>query len=264
VDKIVFGKNVFQRQFGTVWTVNNKTSADPFMLEQLLIMLQKTAIKRTLTDNTKTEITNKINQEGTEIQYFAGKTLQKSFKIIGFENETFAKLADSEPFVIHTPAYKGQLHEIMNLPEKEWRNRTIISTGWNSLQSLEIKYLQKPEQNISIIFDSLLYKETNQIFYKFQGISKLDSVMLFNYIKAFNGVRVSKYLENPALKDSLKLLQPYCVMTVADLNPKQGNTLKLYPTNNKMFAIAEKNDELMLFDMRYISGLLLRRKDFEK
>jgi hypothetical protein len=264
VDKLVLGKMVLQRQFGTTWTMNNKTIADPFMVEQLLMMLQKTAIKRTLTDHTKNEITQKIANEGIEIQYFAGNVLKKSFKIIGFENETFAQLPSTTPYVIYTPAYKGLLHEILTLPEKEWRNRTLISTGWNSLQTLEVKYLKNPEQSFSIVFDSLLYKTENQIFYKLSGVQKLDSVMLFNYVQAFNSVRIAKYLANAPLKDSLQKLPPYCILSVTDLNAKQNNTIKLYPTNNKMFGIVEKTDELVLFDMRYISGLLLRRKDFEK
>lgn len=269
VDKIMIGKNILKRQFGTTWTMNDKINADPFMVEQLLLMLQKIAIKRSLTDKSQTEITAKIAQEGINIQYFAGNILQKSFKILGSENETFAQFANSEPYSIHTPAYKAVLHEIFSLPEAAWRNRTLISTGWNSLQLLELNYLQKPEQSFAIVFDSLLYKETNQIFYKLNGVNKLDSVMLFNYIKAYNNVRVLKYLENENLKDSLQKLPPYCILKIADLNAKQNMMLHLYPTANKMFGIIEKTNaktsyELVLFDMRYISGLLVRRKDFEK
>ncbi len=269
VDKIVIGKNVLKRQFGTTWTMNDKINADPFMMEQLLLMLQKIAIKRSLTDKSQTEITAKIAQQGIDIQYFAGNVLQKSFRILGSENETFAQFANSEPYSIHTPAYKAVLHEIFGLPETAWRNRTLISTGWNSLQLLEINYLQKPEQSFAIVFDSLLYKETNQIFYKLNGINKLDSVMLFNYIKAYNNVRVLKYLENGNLKDSLQKLPPYCTLKISDLNAKQNMMLYLYPTANKMFGIIEKpnatkSNELVLFDMQYISGLLVRRKDFEK
>ncbi len=269
VDKIVIGKNVLKRQFGTTWTMNDKITADPFMVEQLLLMLQKIAIKRSLTDKSQTEITTKIAQQGIDIQYFAGNILQKSFRVLGSENETFAQFANAEPYSIHTPAYKAVLHEIFSLPETAWRNRTLISTGWNSLQLLELNYLQKPEQSFAIVFDSLLYKETNQIFYKLNGVNKLDSVMLFNYIKAYNNVRVLKYLENGNLKDSLQKLPPYCTLKIADLNTKQNMMLYLYPTANKIFGIIEKittktQKELVLFDMRYISGLLVRRKDFEK
>jgi hypothetical protein len=280
-DKLVFGKTVLKRQFGTSWTINDTLQADNFMIEQLLMMLQKTAIKRSLTDKSQTEMSVKIAQKGTKIEFFAGNTLQKSFKILGEDNETFAQAINLEvnldgsleknseqnnqkPYVIHTPAYKAALHEVFTLPEKEWRNRTLISVGWNSLQYLELTYPQKPEQNFSIIFDSLLYKETNQIFYKMQGIKQLDSVMLFNYIKAFNSVRVAKYLENNNLRDSLQKIPPYCTIKIDDLSPKQRNTLRLYPTANKMFGIVEKTNDLVLFDVRYISGLLVRKKDFEK
>jgi hypothetical protein len=217
-----------------------------------------------LTEKSQAEMNTKLATSGTEIKIFAGNTLQKSFKIIGNEQETIAKLPNTEPFVLHIPAYKAVLHEILTLPEKDWRNRTILSTGWNSLQYLAIEYPQNPEQNFSIIFDSLLYKETNQIFYKMQGIKNLDSVMLFNYIKAYNNVRVTKYLENAALQDSLQKLVPYCKIKVADLNPRQNNVLRLYPTANKMFCIAEKNNALVLMDIRHISGLLVSKKDFEK
>ncbi len=276
-DKLVFGKIVLKRQFGANWTINDSIQADNFMIEQLLMMLQKTTIKRSLTDKSQAEMAAKITQKGTKIEFFAGNTLQKSFMILGEENETFAQIValnnndlakneqkNQKPYVIHTPAYKAVLHEIFTLPEKEWRNRSLISVGWNSLQYLELSYNQKPEQSFSIIFDSLLYKESNQIFYKMQGIKQLDSVMLFNYIKAFNNVRVAKYLDNKNLRDSLQKIPPYCTIKIDDLSPKQRNTLRLYPTANKMFAIVEKTNELVLFDMRYISGLLVRKKDFEK
>jgi hypothetical protein len=264
VTQLVFGNNVFKKQYGKVWTINEKTQADALMMEQMLTILQQIDIKRTLTDKTKAEVKQKIDKEGITVKFFVGEKLQKSFKIIGVEKETFAQLADNELFAIHTPAHKAVLHEIMGLAETAWRNKTLLSTGWNSLQTLSLEYTQKPEQSFKITFDSLLYKEQNLIFYKVAGVSRIDSVLLFNYVQNLNSVRASRYIENEKIKDSLLQVKPFCIMQLADLSAKNSNTLRLYANSSLLFAFSEKNKEVALLDPRYFAGFLLRKKDFEK
>jgi hypothetical protein len=264
VTQLVFGNNVFKKQYGKVWTINEKTQADALMMEQMLTILQQIDIKRTLTDKTKAEVKQKIDKEGITVKFFVGEKLQKSFKIIGVENETFAQLADNEIFAIHTPAHKAVLHEILGLDQTAWRNKTLLSTGWNSLQTLSLEYTQKPEQSFKITFDSLLYKEQNLIFYKVAGVSRIDSVLLFNYVQNLNSVRASRYIENDKIKDSLLQVKPFCIMQLADLSAKNSNTLRLYANSSLLFAFSEKNKEVALLDPRYFAGFLLRKKDFEK
>ncbi len=264
VNQLIFGNNVFKKQKGKLWLINDKTPADVLMMEQLLTILQQIDIKRTLTDKSKASISQQIAKEGIAIKFFAADQLQKSFKILGIGNETYAQLPDSEPFVVHTPAHKAVLHEIMGLEEAAWQNRTLLSTGWNSLQNLSLTYPQKPEQSFAITFDSALYKKENQIFYQVRGVNKIDSLLLFNYIQNLNSVRAMRYLDNPALKDSLQKIQPFCIVSLEDLTTKNNNTLKLYANNQTMLAFSERNQAVALVDARYFTSFLLRKKDFEK
>jgi hypothetical protein len=264
IDQLGFGSNIFKKQGSKTWLLNDSIQADALMMEQLLALLQQIDIKRTLTDKSKAETSKKISQEGILVQFFMGGKLQKSFKLLGIANETYAQFEDSEPFVVHTPTHKTVLHEIVGLEASAWRNRTLLSTGWNSLKSLTITYAQKPDQDVKISFDSLLYKQENMIFYKVAGVNRIDSVLLFNYIQNLNSVRALRHIDNQSLQDSLQQAQPFCVIKLVDLSEKNSNTLQLYANSQVLYAYGKKNNTFSLLDPRYFASFLLRKKDFEK
>lgn len=256
VNRLAFGKNILQQNKAGKWIINEKHLADAPLMRQLFALLQKIDIKKPVSANLKTEIIAQIEQKGIDIQFGSANDLRQSFKIIGKESECYAMRADGEVFVLYVPGYNISLSEVFYLTEGDWREKTIIASRFLAVKKVAISYTAKPQESFVIQRDSS--------FFKVEGISKLDTNMVGNYVDAFKSVRVFSFLDEPAIKDSLQKIEPYCIITLDDIDKEKSNTIKVFANKQLLYGILGKTDELVELETRYFTRFLVRKKDFEK
>ena len=59
---------------------------------------------------------------------------------------------ENQPMIVNIPGYESYVAGIFEIPTNDWRDRTIFSTNYRTLQKLEVQYAQFPEYNFSIEF----------------------------------------------------------------------------------------------------------------
>jgi hypothetical protein len=264
VTKIVFGKTVLVKEALGNWVANDSIQVDDLMIEQLLGLLQKLTVKRSLAPKSQDEVLPLLAQQGQKVEFYAGNQLQKSFTYIVHNKETIAQLPNDTPVVLKITNYNKNAGDIFSLSPKEWKNKTLISTGWQSLKLLVIDYPKNPENSFSLTFDTLAYQQQQTFFFQFKEAKNLDSVMVFNYVQALNSVRVQRYIDDKALQDSITKQPVFCQIMIEDLNSRRNRKIKVFARNNQLFTFNETTQQFALVDTKYFAGILLRRKDFEK
>jgi hypothetical protein len=119
-----------------------------------------------------------------------------------------------------------------------------------------LTYTDKPQESFVI--------ERDSTFFKVQGINKLDSNMVGNYVDAYKNIRVFSFLDKPAMKDSLLKTQPYCIIEVEDIDKSKNNSIKVFTDKKQLFGILGKTEELVELEPRYFTRFFVRKKDFSK
>lgn len=256
VHRFIFGKNTLERNEVGTWIVNQKYTADAPLIRQLFQVLAKIEIKKPVSDNLKKEIGEQFRTQGIDIQILKeGKTVQ-SFKMLDRERECIVQKSDGEAFVIYVPGYNISLSEVFKLSEGDWRAKTVISSSFFGVKKIALTYTEKPQESFVI--------ERDSTFFKVQGISKLDTNMVGNYVDAYNNIRVFSFLDKPAMKDSLLKTQPYCIIEVEDIDKSKNNSIKVFTDKKQLFGILGKTEELVELEPRYFTRFLVRKKDFAK
>ena len=255
-DQFVFGNVALRKADNETWTVNGKFPADPVLIERMFSIMQRIEVKRSVADNVRAELVNEIKQNGIDVKIMTNGNVDKTYRVIGKENDTFAQDQSGEVYAVYVPGYDVALYEMFGLGENGWRNRTILSTSARTLRKLELKYPAKPEFDFTVA--------SKLPFFEVSGIKNLDSAMVFNYVQAFQQVRALRYLDDAALKDSLKKVQPYCLISVQDIDSSRDNTLAVYGNDTSIYGLLGKTGEVVLFEPQYFTRYLVRKKDFEK
>jgi hypothetical protein len=253
IDRIVLGKNTFRLSNGE-WQLNERYQADKPLLRELFMLLRKIEVQQLITGQEGETIRQDLDSLGQIVELWRGNRQVLSFRILGIRGNAYAMAKDSKaPAVLYIPGYSLNIYEALTLPEGEWRNKNIVSTGWLGIRSLRIRYAETPDQNIDI--------RREGEFYKVAGVQQIDSAMLYRYIEAYRGFRVYSFLDNASVRDSLRRLVPFCEIEVETLNGNNG--MHVYASKSGMYGITQPANELVQLEPRYFARFLVRRKDFE-
>jgi hypothetical protein len=256
VNGFVFGKNTLQKT-AQGWIINGKYPADAPLMRQLFLVLQKIEIKKTVSAQMKKDLAPQIEKQGIDIQFLKGNTPLQSFRMLNKNEECYITLpTQGEAYVLYVPGYNISLSEVFNLTEGDWREKTVIATRFLSVKKIALSYADRPQDSFIILKDST--------FFKVDGLSKLDSNMVGNYVDAFKNVRVFSFIDRPTFKDSLEKALPYCTLAIEGVISEQSNSIKIYTDRKSLWGIMGKTDELVELEPRYFTRFLVRKKDFEK
>jgi hypothetical protein len=251
LSQVVFGEELaFQKNEKGVWRVNSRYNVDKEMWQSLLMVLKRLEIKRTVSPTVKDEVANAYLKNGIPVRYYDGKDLIKNFLVWNYQDETYAMFEGGEMYVIHLPGYKVRVIDILARKDYEWRDRSLIESSAKTLQSISLSYPKQPEENFDIIYTDFGYQV--------KGIAMLDTAFLFDYLPLYSRLSVEEFIYEPALRDSLAMQPPYCVIELKDLN--HSAKVAIYPTPKYIFGI--KDEDLVVFEPNYIRQYFAKRQDF--
>lgn len=132
--RIVLGEQSFVKQEDHTWQINETYKVDAGKAKSLLALLQRISIKRPASEQVKTTIQQELINSGLPVRVLDqnGQELQ-SFKMVTKDDETYAAINGSEPFIIHIPGVAINLAEWLTANEISWRDRQVMYTTWRTL-----------------------------------------------------------------------------------------------------------------------------------
>jgi hypothetical protein len=159
---------------------------------------------------------------------------------------------------VHLPGMMVNLYRLFQIKPSEWRDKRLLYTTWRTMQSLQVAYPGDRENTLRIAFDS--------VFYRVEGVNKLDSAKLFTYIQQYQDFEVESFLSSsPSLRDSLRKGSLICTITLEDLYEERNNTLDIVMLSNDLvFGFSRNTGDTVRINARMLRNYLVSRKEFEK
>ncbi len=257
------GTNITLKKENQIWTLNEQYRAEQNMVRVLLSILKDAEVLRQVPKNQTEEIANYIHDNGFLIEISSGGDLLQSFYASGNENKTLSYMMpvdENNPAIVNIPGYESYVAGIFEIPVNDWRDRTILSTNWRTLQKLAVDFAQFPQYDFTIEF------KFN--FLNIEGIDKLDTAKMMSYIEQFNFLQADRYLSAGQNKQYDSLLQTPKTVTISisDIDPDNSRTIDFYPLlpdDPMMLGYVEEDEQMVLFQANRIQGLFAVKDEFE-
>lgn len=247
----------------SIWMLNDQYKAEQHIIKVLLSILKDMQVVRNVPKTQEVMIKNQIKDRGHLVEIYGHGKLIQSFYAVGNENKTVSYIMntdDSQPYIVNIPGYESYVAGIFEISSNDWRDRTILSTNWRTLQKLTIDYSQFPEYNVAIKFDFN--------FLRIDGIHNLDTARMMSYIDEFNFLQTDRYLRKGQNTKYDSLLNTPKTVTIAieDINADNSKTIDFYPllsNDPMMLGYVRQDDQIVLFEAKRIQDLFAVKSDFE-
>ncbi len=252
IDKIVINQNEIVLS-NRVWQVNGRYTARPSKINTLLGILSSIEIKREISQETA----QSISKETTpfSIQIYQENQPSSSFEIGTLGSEIWLKTEEGKEYFVYVPGFFFNLEDYFAVTETNWRDKRILNTSWQTLQSLSVNYTGDPSNSFKIIFDST--------FYNVEGITRIDSAAVYNYIVLYEGFEIRNFITDQEIEDSLSNIIPLCTIEVNDISKKRGGRLQIYPGPQSVYGKLSEKGELVELDPRLLRTFLVNRNFFK-
>lgn len=242
------------------WELNNRYKVDRNLLRVFQSVMQQIRIKRKLGETELTELTQRLKNDGTRVDLTLneGKLI---FHILGNEmmTKTYALSEDlSEGFEVEIPGYNDYLGSIFALKTSQWRDRTIFSGNWRTIQSLAIDYSSDKYGDLEIWFED--------DFFKVKGVNAIDSNQVVGYFEQFQYLQANEMIEKGAYEryDSLTETTPFLKMKINDIKLEESYEITIFPPleNEKILLVTDNKGNMMVFDENRIQNYFAQPQDF--
>ncbi len=262
-----FGRlNTLERKPGGFWMINDKYIISPSSIELILGTIRNVELKRRVTSTERESVVKDMASRHTLVKVFVGENLMRSY-LVGSETDDhtgtyFLMEGQEEPCVAKLPGFEGILNVRFSFKDYEIRTRKILASTPQSLIEAEVQYPASPNESFKVIAASG--------FAKVEGIAQPDTLLLTQFVTAFQKQFVQQWVNEPAQTylDSVKALTPYAIVKVKDKDPFYSQTIRLYKTsdelNYRMLAYIEKSNELAFIPTEQYKFILATRSQFSK
>lgn len=242
--------NILSKSEDGKWQLNQQFSVDPNLRKVLLSVLNRVRIRRVLTNEELSQVKtgNALNVEVKGVK-------NKVFTVVGNPTQTktyFIDLEQDKGYEVEIPGYSDFVGGIFQLNTDQWRDRRIFSGNWRTIQEISIDYTDPSMKDLAIKFEG--------DFFKVEGVSKLDSNRVVNYLDQFINFQANEMISLGRFDryDSLMNSQPYAVIFLDDIKISDPIRLEVFqsiPRERINLVKLEEND-FMVIDNRRINSIL--------
>jgi hypothetical protein len=253
------------------WTLNGSIAADPDQIKNFFILLNQLKVQREASQAVADSLRKNLPDKGYEVNvYGAGKAL-KSYYFGGYAPDKSGNYAllkgGNQPFIVALPGYELDLSGIFNITSTEWKDRYLFSSSLRSIKKISIDFPKRPSSSYGITYSSKKFLV--------DGVSKLDSSYLGDYLSMYSRIKVTKFVENPTVsfQDSLKKAVPDFILSLDDIDSSRSNLIKLYfilskgelPNKNSLlYGYIPNRNEIALVKWKNFQYLAVPKSEFEK
>ena len=245
---------------GAKWEVNGKFDADASMVEVLFATLQQAEPKRPLATSIQDSVCNALRQTGVKVSVIASGKAESIFYAGGNAQKTqtyfCAGDAGQKSYLVTIPGYRVYAAGILEMGEKDWKNKYVFGFNWRNFQRLETKFLQKTADNFNVALQDN--------FFAIDGLLSVDTAKLNDFLDDVSLLTVDEYVDTVIFESPKP--SPVMVLTVKDIG-QRAYTLELYrPSKNsgQMVPGLINGSEWALFDPRKIQNVFKPKAFFGK
>ncbi len=240
------------------WLVNDKFPLDDGMRTVLLSVLNRVRVQRPVAEVIRAEVIDNLKQEGYQVSVFAGNQQLIEY-IAGGDREAnvtyFKRPAEEIPYVVHLPGYESYVAGLFEITENDWRDRIIMATNWNLIDSLRLIYPQNPESSFSIVLRNQNYEVPE--------LAAADTSVLYNFMDHVSYILADRYInpqEYPQY-DSLAQTTPLAILKVKEIVENEAEQIIFYPPlPGDNYLLGKTGEQLVLFELNRMRNILIRRK----
>ena len=254
--------NVLEKSNGG-WLVNDQYTLDEGLRQVLLSVLQNVQVRRPVSMAEKETVVDFLREEGIKVEIYGEGQILKAFLSGGDQknNLTYFMRADKEePYVVHLPGYESYVAGLFEIKKNDWRNRIVLSSNWQAVQELALRYPGNERQGFSMIASERLFE--------IPGLQNPDTTKMMDYFQHVEYVLADKYIDHgeSQVYDSLAKTVPYATLSVRELGDERPEIVDFYsPIPGDRFILGKTGEnQLVLFDYERISGLFKTLDDFRK
>jgi len=252
---------VISRENGR-WMVNDKYLLDEGMRTVLISVLNRVRVQRQVAEVIQAEVNDSLRLNGYQVKVYGQSQLLMEYFAGGDKGANvsyFKKPEEETPYVVHLPGYESYVTGLFEITENDWRNRIVLATNWNVIDTLTLDYPQNPQSSFSIIF------RNNQ--YQVPEVAKADTSVLYNFMDNISYIVADQYIDKGQYPqfDSLANTQPLAVLFVKEIGEKFAKQVQFYPPlPQKRMLLGKFDNQLILFDFNRIRSVLIRREALVK
>ncbi len=245
---------------GNSWSINNKYGINRNLKNVLLAVLNQINVRRPVSKIQQEEIAEQLRLSTQivvtlgerTIEFFAGGNAART-------QSYFMIKGEDQPYIVEIPGYRNYISGIFELTEMQWRERTLFSSNWRSLQDLKISYPGHPDNNVNIYFE--------EDFFKIDRVAAMDTLKLMTYLSNYEFFEANEFIPSgfSSSYDSLAQTSPLAVIELNEINRDKNQQLSVFPKleNDNYMLTLNKGGELSLVDYARIIRLLSQPKDFK-
>lgn len=261
ITRVEISKNqevtVLSRESGR-WLVNDKFSLDEGMRTVLLSVLHRVSVQRPVAEVVQEEVVDNLQQEGYRVSVYAGNQRLMEYQAGGDREANvtyFKKPEEATPYVVHLPGYESYVAGLFEITENDWRDRIIMATDWNFIDSLRLIYPQNPESSFSIVFRNQQYQVPE--------VAEADTSILYNFMDQVSYILADRYIDRQEfpLYDSLSQTDPLAILKVKEIADNDADQVLFYPPlPGDDFLLGKTGEQLILFELNRMRNILIRRE----
>ncbi len=249
---------IFERTTSSYWKLNGKYNAAPQLMELLLSTIRNVEMQRPLPEAEKQTVEEALKTRNRKVEIFVKGELYKTY-FVGDDapnnKGTYFKLENGDPYVCFLRGFNGFLTPRYHIQEHHWRDRLLISSTPQTLQSVAVSYSASPVENFKISFSGK--------YFHLDGAEKMDTNAAADYLLRFKRVYIEQYLKQmePRRKDSLIRTTPEWTLSLVDIDPEKTITINFYPTQDldRTIAYLPKTQEMIAIQNRNLEPLKVKK-----
>lgn len=242
------------------WKLNKQYKASPVLMDVLLTTIRNVEMQRPLAPNEAKTVNDAMKTRYRKVEIYVKGSLYKTY-LIGDdapENKgTYFKLESGDPYVCYLRGFNGFLTPRYNVTVNDWRDRLLISSTPQTIQSAEVRYTMSPADNFKVGFSGK--------YFNMEGSSKFDTIATAEFLLQFKKIYVERFLNGlpQKSKDSLFATPYEWSLDLVDIDKEKSYVLNFYPTSDpdRSLAFLPKTNEWITIQNRNLTAIKIRRRD---
>ena len=241
------------------WRVNGKWDAEMQMIKLLFATLNQSEVRRPVAAAVKDSVLQRIKQKGIHVTLAEAGVSKNDFLAAGNEPKTeawFLKVGETQPYVMIIPGYRVYVAGILEMEEREWRDKRIFDFNWRNFRSLTAVYQKEPNQSLEI--------EMKGQYFGIKNVERTDTSKLNSYLDAVSLLFATRFVApHQSGIDSLVTTAPAVRIEIKDI-ANRTYSLELFAPRRKDDEIYGRlaDGEIVAFEKKIIAEIVRRRDYF--
>ena len=244
------------------WKVNQSDEGDPFILSNVIVLLQKMQSRRLITGQEASTLSARIQTQGCRVRLGFEANIFKQFSMWGDaeKRRSYALLPDGSLHELLIEGRTSYLAGLFFLSQLQWRFRRIFHVDRETFTQLSLCYPGHPAK------DLLIWRQNERL--QVAETSQIDTNRLYNYLAQYANFHTNEYIKPKQVPYYDDLLKTTPLAELQLRNRSQSvpfQRLSIYfRKGDPYFLLKEAGKGLSLCEYKRFLPFLRSKSFFEK